>query len=87
MQPHRGTMVLILGILSLVCCGLLGPVAWIMGNGDLKAMKEGRMDPAGQGTTQAGMVCGIIGTILVVIVIIMYAIGGAAFFTFAHKLQ
>jgi len=63
---HRGAMVLTLGILSLVICPLqvLGPVAWTMGNNDLAAMRSGRMDPSGEGITQAGRICGIIGTVL-----------------------
>jgi hypothetical protein len=61
---HRGALVLTLGILSLVMCPLqiLGPIAWTMGNNDLAAMRSGRMDPSGEGITQAGRICGIIGT-------------------------
>ena len=63
---HRGALILTLGILSLVLCPLqvLGPVAWTMGNNDLAAMRSGRMDPSGEGITQAGRICGIIGTVL-----------------------
>ena len=64
MKAHRGTLVLILGILSLICCGLLGIPAWIMGNSDLKEMSVGTMDSSGQGITNAGKICGIVGTIL-----------------------
>jgi predicted Zn finger-like uncharacterized protein len=64
---HRGGLVLTLGILSLVVCGFLGPVAWIMGNNDLAAMRAGRMDPEGEGLTQAGKICGIIGTIFLIL--------------------
>jgi hypothetical protein len=66
---HRGAMVLTLGILSLVMCPLqvLGPVAWVMGNNDLAAMRAGRMDPQGEGITQAGRICGIIGTIFLIL--------------------
>lgn len=67
MKPHRGTTILVLGILSLVCCGLLGIPAWLMGNADLKEMAAGTMDPAGQGTTNAGKICGIIGTVLAIL--------------------
>ena len=38
-----------------------------MGNTDLKEMAAGTMDPSGQGTTNAGKICGIIGTVLTVI--------------------
>jgi hypothetical protein len=63
-QPHRGGLILVLGVMGLVCCNLLSIVAWVMGNTDLAQIREGRMDPAGRGLTQAGMVLGIIGTVL-----------------------
>ena len=57
LQPHRGTTILTLGILSFFCnpCFVLGIAAWYMGNEDLSAMRIGRMDPTGRGITQAGM--------------------------------
>ena len=85
-EPHRGTTVLVLGLLALLICGLLGPVAWAMGSTDLKKMSAGQMDPSGRGETQAGYVCGIVATILmgiglvfVVLWFVMFAavIGGA----------
>ena len=63
-EPHRGGTILVLGILSLVICGLLGPIAWIMGSIDLAKMRRGEMDNSGYGITQAGWILGIIGTIL-----------------------
>lgn len=37
MEPHRGTLILVLGILSLTMCGLFtGIPAWIMGKNDLE---------------------------------------------------
>jgi predicted Zn finger-like uncharacterized protein len=79
MQPHRGQMIMILGILSLVVAGpILGPIAWIMGNNDLKEMRAGRMDPEGEGNTKVGKVCGMIATILsitaVVVCCLFYAL-------------
>jgi len=73
MKPHRGTVILVLGILSLVLCAPLGIVAWILGSGDLKEMDAGAMDPAGRGNTNAGKICGIIGTILMAISIVICA--------------
>ena len=74
MKPHRGTLILVLGILSLVICGPLGIAAWIMGSGDLKEMDASTMDPSGRGNTQAGKICGIIGTILMIIGVIIFGI-------------
>ena len=70
-QPHRGTMVLVFGI-----------IAWVMGSNDLKEIDAGRMDPSGRGITQAGQICGIIATVLwlagVVIWLLVAVIGGTA---------
>ena len=64
LQPHRGTVILVLGILGLVMCGPIGIIAWIMGKSDLDAMRRGVMDPSGQGMTNAGYILGIIATVL-----------------------
>ncbi len=65
--PHRGAMILTFGILSIACCPPFGIAAWIMGNTDLAQIEAGMMDPSGKGTTNAGRICGIIGTILAII--------------------
>ena len=78
MQPHRGTMILVFGILGLVVCFPFGIVAWVMGKGDLKAMDAGTMDPEGRGTTQAGKIIGMIATILNVLGFIIGMIAIAA---------
>jgi hypothetical protein len=66
-EPHRGVLILVLGILSLVITYLgvvPGIIAWVLGQQDLKKMTERTMDPQGRGLTQAGRICGIVGTIL-----------------------
>jgi hypothetical protein len=70
MKPHRGTLILVLGILSLIVCGFLGIPAWIMGKNDLAAMEAGQMDPVGRSLTNAGRICGMIGTILLILTIV-----------------
>ena len=70
-EPHRGGTILTLGILGLVCCGICGIIAWVMGSGDLKKIDAKQMDPAGRGNTQAGMICGIIATILWVVGLVL----------------
>ena len=71
MKSHRGTLILVLGILSIILCGLLGIPAWIMGNSDLAEMTAGTMDPSGRSTTSAGRICGIIGAILLIIGVVV----------------
>jgi len=86
MRPHRGTMILVLGILGIVLCMICGIVAWVMGNSDLREMQAGRMDRTGEGITKAGKICGMIGTILwglylvfnIVVLVIALIAGGAA---------
>jgi len=70
-HADRSTMVLVLGILSIVLCQLCGPFAWIMGKNDLAKMNAGTMDPANQGLTKGGMICGIIGTVLLAVSIVV----------------
>ncbi len=75
MLPHRGKTILLLGILA--CCGgcfLTGLPAWVMANDDLSRMDAGRMDAEGRGLTQAGRLCGIIGTALTVALVAAVAI-------------
>lgn len=60
-------MILVFGILGLVCCIIFGIIAWVMGNGDLREMDAGRMDPSGRGLTQAGKICGIVSVALAVV--------------------
>jgi hypothetical protein len=70
-NPGRGTTILVIGIISIVCCGIiLGPIAWIMGAGDLKKIASGQISQDAKGLTQAGMICGIIGTIVGILGII-----------------
>ncbi len=69
--PHRGVLILILGILGIVCCFICGIIAWVMGNNDMREIDAGRMDPTGRGLTQAGKICGMVGVILSVVVIVI----------------
>lgn len=65
LAAHRGQLIMVLGIISLVMMGLvLGPIAWILGRSDLAEMDAGRMDPSGRDNTNTGRVCGMIATLL-----------------------
>jgi len=59
-QAHRGDAVLVLGIIGLMFCCILGIIAWVMGNNDLRQMDAGRMDPTGRSITNAGRILGIV---------------------------
>lgn len=64
LEPHRGSVVLTLGILGIVLCFICGIFAWVMGNRDLRAMDAGLMHATGRGMTNAGKICGMVGTII-----------------------
>jgi hypothetical protein len=61
---HHGSLILAFGIASLVTPGFMalvfGPLAWYLGDADLKAMRAGRMDPSGESHTTTGRLLGII---------------------------
>ena len=65
----NATLILVLGILSIVCIPILGPVAWILGN---NALKSGTVDPSQLGQINAGRICGMIGSVFIVLGIIYY---------------
>jgi hypothetical protein len=65
MYPSRGSTILVLGILSLVICSLLGPIAWSMGNEEQRRIATGQAPP--DGNVSAGRICGMIASILLII--------------------
>jgi len=78
-SPHRGSLIFTLGILSIFVMPLiLGTVAWVLGNADLRAIHNGDMDPEGESQTRTGrnigmvMVC--LHVALLVFVVLFFAI-------------
>jgi len=84
-KPHRGTLVFVLGLISLLLSLLgcilcitspisfgLGLTAWLLANPDVNEMHSGAMDPTGLGMTNAGRVLGIIGVVLSVLTMILF---------------
>jgi predicted Zn finger-like uncharacterized protein len=76
-EPHRGTLILVLGVLSLVlaCIPLagwiLGGISMTMGANDCRLMDQRVMDRSGRSLTRAGQVCGILGVFLATIMFII----------------
>jgi hypothetical protein len=63
----RAVTSLVLGILGLTCCGIMAPIAWILGSMELKDIGSGLSSSAGKGYATAGKILGIIGTILIIL--------------------
>ncbi|WP_216896262.1 DUF4190 domain-containing protein [Nocardia alni] len=70
-HPHA-TTVLLLGALSVFCCGALGPIAWAMGKRALDQIERSGGALGGRSQVVIGYVLGVVGTILMVIVAIIY---------------
>jgi hypothetical protein len=65
--PARGGTILVYGILSLVVCGIFGPIAWSMGNEELRRIDRGEVDPSTRGNVTAGRICGMVASILIIV--------------------
>jgi len=82
--PHRGGLILVLGLLGFVVgCPIFSLMAWVMGSGDLREIRSGRMDPSGEGLTRAGQILGmllaipwILVAVIVLLVILVAAVNG-----------
>src|SRR5262249_13143235 len=74
LDEHRGGLVLALGICAVIgqFTPVTGPMAWILGRNDLRAIREGRMDPEGESMTRVGMILGMVATILMVVAIFFF---------------
>ena len=70
-RPHRGALILVLGILGLVACMPLGIAAWVMGRSDLDSIRRGEIDADGEGMTKAGMILGIISVVWVCLILLL----------------
>jgi len=73
-RQDRSGVILTIGILSLVLlvtCGpfatILGIIAWILGAQDMRAMRDGQLDPNTKGTLQTGYYLGMASTLLSVL--------------------
>jgi hypothetical protein len=65
-HASRSSTVLVLGILSLVLCHMLGPIAWSMGNEELRRIDLGQAPDLSRGSVSAGRICGIISTAMLI---------------------
>ncbi|MGV3516059.1 DUF4190 domain-containing protein [Luteitalea sp.] len=63
-QSSKATMAIVLGVLGIVCCGLLAPGAWYLASEEIKAIDAGRIAESNRGMAQVAKILGIIGTIL-----------------------
>jgi Domain of unknown function (DUF4190) len=77
--PNDGqaTLSLVLGIISVFCCPILGPVALFIGNSSRQRVQASGGTLGGGGLATAGLILGIIGTIFLVFGVISIIVGVA----------
>jgi uncharacterized membrane protein YjgN (DUF898 family) len=80
-QPDhpQATTVLALGILGLVLCQVLAPVAWVMGNRVVREIDESHGQWGGRSSANAGRICGIVGTLMMIggfVVLVLLLVAG-----------
>jgi outer membrane protein assembly factor BamE (lipoprotein component of BamABCDE complex) len=64
LKPHRGQLLAILGVMSVIIVPLiLAPITWLMARNDLKEMDAGRMDPAGRQQTETARLLAMLSTL------------------------
>lgn len=77
-RPYpRGTLILVLGILSFFICGIiLGVVAFVMGNNAIKEIDRNPTAYTNRGVVNAGRICGAIGAALSVLLLVLVLTSG-----------
>jgi len=82
-EHPQSTTVLVLGILGIVIAGILGPIAWYMGNKAMQECATGMYTASDQ--LKAGRVLGIISTVLLIVEVIAVIIAlVGAFYLFSE---
>ncbi|GAA5048368.1 DUF4190 domain-containing protein [Nocardia callitridis] len=71
-EHPNATLVLVLGALSLFCCGLFGPVAWALGKRALNQIEESGGALGGRTQVLVGYILGVVGTIFMVIFAVLF---------------
>lgn len=70
-----GTSVLVLGILGLVLCQILSPIAWVKGNSAKRDMdSQPGVVWTNRGNITAGRILGIIGTCMILLSVLIVAV-------------
>ena len=68
----ESTIVLVLGILGIIACQVVAPIAWVMGT---KALREIDANPtafSGRSEVNAGRIMGIVGTVLLGLLLLLF---------------
>ncbi|MEU6828483.1 DUF4190 domain-containing protein [Nocardia beijingensis] len=71
-EHPNATAVLFLGAASVLCCGVLGPVAWALGRRALDQIEESGGAYGGRTQVMVGYILGVVGTVLMIIFAVLF---------------
>ncbi len=71
----QAVVAFVLGIFSVFGLWVLGPVAIVVANRALRKVESGEIPPSSRGLAVVGRVLGIIGTVLLVLAAVAFAVG------------
>lgn len=66
-KPEGAIAIFVLGLLGILMCGILGIVAWVMGNNYIAQCRQLGVEPDGMAV--AGRIMGMIGVAILVITV------------------
>jgi hypothetical protein len=78
LRSVNGGLILALGLLGLLVCNLLGPVAAVLGGNAVAAIDRGEADPNERGSANAGRILGIISTVFLALSVLLVVIAVAS---------
>ena len=76
----KATTVLVLGILSVVVCGVIAPFAWVMGNQVIREIDASGGAVGGRSNANVGRILGMVVSILMIAVLVMGLAGIVVYF-------
>jgi len=70
----RAVVALVLGILGIVLCPILAPIAWAIGHASEQQIDAAAGALSGRGLATAGKITGIIGTVLLILYVVVFIV-------------
>lgn len=72
------TMLIVMGVLGIFCCNILAPITWVMSNNAMNTINAGQAPEFERGNVNVGRILGIVGTVLLIVGVLFYAVAIAA---------
>ncbi len=72
----NATLLLVLGVLGILCCGFLAPVTWVMSNSAMATLNAGGGKESDRSMVNIARILGIVGTVLLVLSLLWLVVGG-----------